>query len=113
MMLFSVYVVAFVLLRPTPLEECLSAPKVLTSLAFAALAGKLGYWIQQQQQQQYLSLCVKGYTSVIFFFRAVSWLPLVQFYGGTCRVRPGLGRLGTVVRQTDAFGSTPTPLVLL
>ncbi|CAN0200891.1 unnamed protein product, partial [Scytosiphon promiscuus] len=39
MMLFSVYVVAFVLLRPTPLEECLSAPRVLTSLAFATLAG--------------------------------------------------------------------------
>lgn len=40
MMLFSVYVVAFVLLRPTPVDECLSAPKVLTSLAFIALAGK-------------------------------------------------------------------------
>ncbi|CAN0475500.1 unnamed protein product, partial [Hapterophycus canaliculatus] len=39
MMIFSVYVVSFVLLRPTPLEECLSAPRVLTSLAFAALAG--------------------------------------------------------------------------
>ena len=41
MLLFSVYVVTFVLLRPTPFEECLSAPKVLTSLAFAALAGEL------------------------------------------------------------------------
>eukprot|EP00903_Cladosiphon_okamuranus_P005460 g5445.t1 len=39
MLLFSIYVVTFVLLRPTPLEECLSAPKVLTSLAFTALAG--------------------------------------------------------------------------
>eukprot|EP00752_Nemacystus_decipiens_P011013 g9786.t1 len=39
MLLFSVYVVTFVLLRPTPFEQCLSAPKVLTSLAFVALAG--------------------------------------------------------------------------
>ena len=42
MLLYSVYVVAFVLLRPTPFEQCLTAPKVVTSLAFAALAGTLG-----------------------------------------------------------------------
>lgn len=39
MILYSVYTVAFVLLRPTPFEECLSPAKVLTSLAFAAVAG--------------------------------------------------------------------------
>lgn len=43
MLLFSVYVVAFVLLRPTPFEQCLSASKVLTSLAFATLAGELSW----------------------------------------------------------------------
>lgn len=39
MLLFSVYMVTSVLLRPTPFEQCLSAPKVLTSLAFVSLAG--------------------------------------------------------------------------
>ncbi|CAB1111799.1 unnamed protein product [Ectocarpus sp. CCAP 1310/34] len=38
MLLFSVYMVTSVLLRPTPFEQCLSAPKVLTSLAFVSLA---------------------------------------------------------------------------
>lgn len=61
MLSYSVYVVAFVVLRPTPLEECLSASRVLVSLAFAAVAGKidrltndvLGSRVQDTRQYDY------------------------------------------------------------
>ena len=39
MVLFSVYVVVFVLLRPVPLEECFSVTKLMISLLYTAIAG--------------------------------------------------------------------------